>query len=511
VLPDGVSRYSVGTGAIGGYSPADLAALYHYSRTSGGKRQTIGIVDWYDDPAATANLDTFDARYGFPAETTKTFRKVNQRGQASPLPAASPSGTYDSTGEISLDIETARAVCASCAILLVEANKPTDSDLAIAEDSAVRLGATEVSNSWGGPENPAENAKHYASFAKAFTHPGVVITASTGDSGWDSWDNANGGVAADNVANLPATLPSVVSVGGTTVIDSGTRHEYVWNENGPANIAGYKGYGPQGASGGGCSQVFTAPRWQRHVAGYAATGCGSKRLAADVSADADPLTGFDVYDSDDGLGWFTAGGTSLSSPLVASMWALAGGAHKMRYPALTLYGNEKTHPKKLHDVTSGGNAFCAAVTPATCVSDWSVYGPPNELGYGNDLDCSFKPHSAIVLKHDHQCVAAKGYDGPSGVGTPKGLTLFSRVGPAASITASGVRLGHSMTFSAIARDPFPGGRITRYSWNFGGGKHSSRKHPKHTYKTGETHRITLTLRDNYGITHVVHTNLIFAR
>jgi subtilase family serine protease len=508
VLPDGVEKYTLSPGPAGGYTPADLATLYDYSRTTGGKGQTIGIVDWYDDPDALADLDHFDANYGFPAETAKTFEKVNENGKSTPLPSASPtSGSSDTTDEISLDIETARAVCSVCKIVLLEANEPTDADLAITEDSAVKLGATEVSNSWGGEEDPFETPAQYASFTNAFKHPGVVITASTGDNGWYSGDYVNdSGGEADEVANTPSTLSSVVSVGGTTLTDSGSRSETVWNENGPEDSPGAQ-EGALGASGGGCSQVFPAARWQSHVAGYAATGCGTKRLAADVSALADPDTGFDVYDSYDGLDWFTVGGTSLSSPLVASMWALAGGAHGVPYPALTLYGNELTHPSTLHDITVGGNAFCAGVNPTTCATDTTNnYGaPPNEvLAESPLIDCSFASDSATLVTANHQCVAAKGYDGPSGVGTPNGLKAFTPLSPGATIKAPKLRKGHSGKFSEKTTDPFPGGEITKYAWKFGDGKHSASKHPKHTYKKAKTYKVTLTVTDVYGLTHTSH-------
>jgi hypothetical protein len=505
VVPQGVEPYLVNSGPAGGYSPANIASLYDYSRTKGGKGQTIAVIDWYDDPKALADLNHFDAYYGFPAETSKTFRKVNQKGKATPLPAASgTSGATNTSGEISMDVQAARAVCAHCTIILVEASAPTEKDLATAEDTAVRLGATEVSNSWGTPENPNAKAKSYRSFAKAFNHPGVVITAPTGNDGWYSWDYADDNKDAAGAPNIPSTLSSVVAVGGTTLTSNGSRKETVWNENGPENSTGIDS-GTQNATGGGCSTVFSAARWQSHVAGY-----GKKRLAADVSAIADPRYGFDVYDSDsdNGAGWFTDGGTSLSSTVIAAMWALAGGSHKVPYPALTLYGNELKHPATLHDITTGGNAFCGGYDPAACASFWSTnyLNPPNGSSYGR-LDCSFPAKSTTVLKDNHQCVAAKGYDGPSGVGTPDGLKVFSKLSPKASITASKLRAGKAGKFSAKASDPFPGGKISSYSWSFGDGTHAKGHHPTHTYSAAGTYRVTLKVKDVYGLTHTTHLKL----
>jgi hypothetical protein len=514
-LPAGVQADVGGNGPAGGYSPADLESLYHFSRTSGGKGQTIGIVDWFDDPRALADLDTFDAHYGFPAETAKSFRKVNEHGKAAPLPPASATdqGNSDSTPEISLDIQSARAVCAHCRIVLIEAQSPLNTDLATAENTAVRLGANEVSNSFGGGEDTRKSAaKSERKFAKAFNHKGVVITASTGDNGWYSWDFANeSGGGSFNVANTPSTFPTVVAVGGTKLVDTGKRakpvrkSESVWNENGPHDSVGVP-HGPQGASGGGCSQLFKAKRWQHKVAGYSKTGCGKKRLAADVSAVADPRTGFDVFDSDDGLDWFTVGGTSLSSPVVASMWALAGGAHKVAYPALTLYGNQKTHRARLHDVTAGGNGFCDGSGPAACKNEFSPPRSPNTFGLGL-LDCGFKANSAKVVAANHQCEAAKGYDGPSGVGTPNGLKVFSRLSPSAHIHKISAHRGHEVKFGAKVHDPFPGGGIARYTWTFGDGQHSHKAHPTHVYSKAKKYTVTLVVTDVYGLKHSAHRKI----
>jgi hypothetical protein len=512
-LPQGVQRAVGGNGLKGGYSPSDLESLYHFSRLKGGKRQTIGIVDWFDDPTAFADLNHFNAQYGFPAETATSFRKVNQNGHASPLPppSATDQGAQDSTPEISLDVQSARAVCAACKIVLVEAQSPTNTDLAKAEDTAVKLGANEVSNSFGGGENTSAGVRGTKAFAKAFNHKGVVITASTGDDGWYSWDFANALEPSFSVANTPATFPTVVAVGGTKLIDTGKlpkpvrKSETVWNENGPHDSVGGADK-PEGASGGGCSRLFTAKRWQQKVAGYSKTGCGKKRLDADVSAVADPRTGFDVFDGDDGLGWFTVGGTSLSSPVVAAMWALAGGAHNVAYPALTLYGNEQTHPLSLHDVTARGNGFCDGSGPPACKSEFHPPRSPNTLGLGI-LDCGFKPNSAKVVAANHQCEAAKGFDGPSGVGTPNGLRAFKALFPSAKFRIPKLHKRQKAKFRAKTHDPFPGGGIAKFRWSFGDGSHSKQARPLHAYRKARAYTIKLTITDVFGLRHTIHKKI----
>ena len=148
--------------------------------------QTIAIVDAFDDTTVAADLQVFDNQFGLPAcaEANGCFRKVNQSGKASPLPASSGELERGWAQEIATDVEVAHGVCQSCRILLVEAESNANADLYAAEQTAAALGATEISNSWGGGEPRTDNA--------AFNHPGVVITASSGDYGYLNWFSETG-------------------------------------------------------------------------------------------------------------------------------------------------------------------------------------------------------------------------------------------------------------------------------------------------------------------------------
>ena len=129
--------------------PATLASAYGYAGAPGGSGQTVAIVDAFDDPKIEQDLATFDAHYGLPACTHANgcFTKVGQTGSTTELPAADTPGW---SVEIALDVQSAHGACPSCKILLVEASSETFSDLAAAVDEAVTLGASEVSNSYGG-------------------------------------------------------------------------------------------------------------------------------------------------------------------------------------------------------------------------------------------------------------------------------------------------------------------------------------------------------------------------
>src|SRR5262249_49819932 len=150
----------------------------------------------YDDPNAESDMASYRSHFGLPACSSASgcFRKVNQSGQASPLPAANASWSQ----EISLDLDMASAMCPNCRILLVEASSASYADLGPAENTAASLGATAISNSYGGGEISSES-----SFDGYYNHPGIAVTASSGDSGYG--------------VEYPAASQYVTAVGGTTL------------------------------------------------------------------------------------------------------------------------------------------------------------------------------------------------------------------------------------------------------------------------------------------------------
>jgi hypothetical protein len=510
---------AIGLGPGGGYTPDDLAAAYDYNPNVNRSSQLVGIVDWFDDPDALSDLNAFDSEYGLRRETSASFRKVNQTGKTSPLPKSD----HEGSGEIALDVESVRGVCHTCRILLVEANGPSDADLAAAENRAAAMGATEISNSFGESEH-----KVSASVLAAYNHPGVVITASTGDDGWYGWDfgnnptdpkNPNASVSR-NAAEFPSTDPDVVAVGGTTLDlnnDGSRSDEYVWNENGADDQNGIEAGQKRGAGGGGCSRLYAAKPWQAHYPGYAAAGCKGKRLAADISAIADPATGFDVLDSYAPTpGWQTIGGTSLAAPVTAALFALAGGSGGAAYPASTLYTNGSVRAPSLFDVTIGGNGFCAGDSTSSCggfvfnFTGGQTHNP-NGLGAGN-VECSF-PRAATPTTppadpaspppFSSECNAVTGYDGPSGLGAPKNDALYTSTNPRASITRpSLMKLHTAEPFTAHASEPLSGTHLTNYYWNWGDGHATSTNSAsttnavKHNYTKPGAYTVTLTVTDS---------------
>ncbi|WP_326835843.1 S53 family peptidase [Amycolatopsis rhabdoformis] len=339
-----------------GYGPAEIQAAYGLAGRHGEGR-TVAIVDAMDAPTAESDLATYRAARGLSPCTSQDgcFRKVNQHGDASPLPAPD----FGWAEEISLDLDAVSATCPDCRILLVEADSPDTDPLMTAVDTAAATpGVVAISNSYGGAEDPTITAADIH-----LDHPGIAITASSGDAGYGvSW---------------PASSPHVTAVGGTTLKKSaGTTRgwaETTWS-----------------GSGSGCSALEPKPEWQHD------TAC-AKRTVADVAAVADPKTGLGVYDTYNSCGggalcdallalglaqgadgWVQVGGTSLSSPVVASVYALAGNH-------VTGAAGPYAHPASLFDVTSGSNGKCGG---------------------------------------SYLCTAGAGYDGPTGLGTPNGTGAF---------------------------------------------------------------------------------------
>jgi hypothetical protein len=477
-------------GPAGGYTPNDLLTAYGLTGlpADAGSGQTVAIVDAFDDPNALVDLNHFDANYGLPAETASTFTKINQTGGAAPLPQADAGWAV----EESLDLDAVRGICHNCKILLVEANSTGDDDLSAAVTKAAALGATEITNSYGGGSVPMSSAE-----IAAYNQPGVVVTAGAGDDGWGDWDQSP---HASDIAEFPSSSPDVVAVGGTSLklnADATRNVEAVWNEDGRENSQ--SGSTGGGATGGGCSKHFAPQPWQVAIAGFANAGCGAHRLTTDVSALADDNTGYDIYDSyGRTTGWLTAGGTSLASPLIAAMWALAGGAHGVAYPSLTLYGHANQSMSAFYDVTQGytktkgvqavgGSDYCDGDVFATCKA---VHG---SIPSGDSC-------LTAALPSNGECAARIGFDGPSGVGTPTGLADFTPLTPVPLFEVpAGVTPGTGTSFGASATDPLPGASIASYSWSWGDGSAGSLgASPSHTFAVSGTYTVSLTATDIYG-------------
>lgn len=321
---------------VSGYGPPDFDSAYKLpTGVLAGVGQKIAIVDAYDDPNAESDLQVYRNQFGLPACTTANgcFKKVNQTGQQGNYPRADTGWAV----EESLDVDMVSAVCPHCKIILVEANSNYFTDLGASVDEAVKLKANVVSNSYGGGEGYSSDPN--------YDHPGHIITASSGDSGYG--------------AQQPCSLATVVCVGGTT-LQRTTGNSRGWTEQSWRD------------AGSGCSGLVTKPTWQTDK------GC-TMRSEADTSAVAVGAATYDTYGEG---GWIVLDGTSISSPMVASMYGLAKNAKAQNY-AQGIWVNGGT--KHFWDITTGpSNGSC-----------------PSQYKY--------------------ICTPGKGYDGITGWGTAHGV------------------------------------------------------------------------------------------
>ncbi|WP_456152137.1 putative Ig domain-containing protein [Kitasatospora acidiphila] len=410
-----------------GFGPSDLQSAYKLS-SNGGAGQTVAIVDAMDDPNAESDLAAYRSQYGLPACTTANgcFKKIDQNGGTS-----YPTADSGWAGEISLDLDMVSAVAPGAHILLVEATSANMSDLGTAVNQAVAQGAKFVSNSYGGSEDSTDTS----SDSQYFNHPGVAITVSAGDSAYG--------------AEYPAASQYVTSVGGTALTrDSSARgwSESVWSTSSTEG------------TGSGCSAYDPKPSWQTD------SGC-AKRTISDVSAVADPATGVAVYQTYGGSGWNVYGGTSASSPIIASVYADAGTPGSGDYPAKYPYA----HTSALNDVTSGSNGTCS----------------PSYL-----------------------CTAGPGYDGPTGLGTPNGTAAFtaggSTGGNTVTVTSPGnqsTAVGGPASLQVKATDSASGQTLTYSASGLPTGLSiSSSGLISGTATTAGTYNVTVTAKDATGAT-----------
>ena len=274
-------------------------------------RATVAVVEAFDTPKLETYLNDYRREYGLGSCTTANgcFRKVGQAGSAKHLPASGVQSGWDL--EATLDVDMVSAACPTCRILVVEANGQDFDQLAAGVNTAIRLGAVAVSNSYGGRETGQDLTD-----ARAYNHPGHAIVVSTGDFGYSA-------------ASFPANLPAVTAAGGTELFQGreqarlardGVEHRLP----GPARPA-------------------APPTWPSPPG-------STTRTARDAPSPTCPRSpcNLAIYNKDWG-GWGLVGGTSASSPIIAGIYGLAGNATKVKP------GYEYAHAKDLFDVVSGNN------------------------------------------------------------------------------------------------------------------------------------------------------------
>lgn len=333
-----------------GYHPRDIQSAYQLPR-NGGYGRTVAIVSAFDNPNAESDLAVYRRTFHLPPCTTANgcFRKINQNGGSTPPPLTDPGWAT----ETAVDIEAVSAACPRCRILLVEADTNSLNNMLTAVTQARTQGAKFISMSWGLPEDPGQLTLDQT----YFNFPGIAFVAAAGNGGYSGFF-------------YPAASQYVTAAGGTTLDRSLQRV--------PGPQAKRSGWyeSAWSRSGSGCSQIQPKPPFQTDP------DC-PMRTVGDVSALADPATGFAFYSTFSSPGWRVIGGTSVSTALIAAMYALAGNPGPADRPNSYPYA----HRQAFWDIDQGSTGSCGG---------------------------------------SYLCTAKIGYDGPTGIGTPRGVLGLRR-------------------------------------------------------------------------------------
>jgi kumamolisin len=295
-------------------------------------------------PGTTKPLAIVECGGGFvPSDLTEFFKSINQ-----PEPTVtwvevdlpnSPGGDADT--EVALDIEVQAAVYYYCTGKLPSSIRVYGaSDIAAGIARATADGCCVTSISWGANESAwgQSGAEAVESAAAAAVAAGNDVFAAAGDNDADDSDGS-GKVAVD----CPASCPSVVGCGGTTKTATS---EVVWN-NSPSNDASGEG------TGGGFSAYFPVQAFQ---VGAPKPPAGLGRMVPDVAANADPNTGYEIYQGGNPQ---VVGGTSAVAPIYSGLCAALGGKGAL----VAFWKNQGA----FNDITQGTNgAYSAAPGPDPC-------------------------------------------------------------------------------------------------------------------------------------------------
>jgi len=357
--PEGVMARTAGKS----FTPPELARLYNFPTGVSGEGQCIAIIE-LGGGYRTADITSYFEMLGLPVPRVTAILVDHAHNH--------PTGPDGPDGEVMLDIEVAAAVAPKAHIAVYFAPN-TDQGFLDAITRAIHDSINKpsvISISWGSAESnwtPQAMQQYDAAFQNAAAL-GVTICCAAGDSGSD--DGVGDGRAH---VDFPASSPHVLGCGGTKLVASQSRitSEVVWNE------------GPTSATGGGISDFFDLPVWQKHARVPPSVNPGGRvgRGVPDVAGDADPATGYRVrVDGQD----LVIGGTSAVAPLWAGLIALLN--QRLRHPV----------------------------------------GYLNPLAYGPAAS-AFR---SVATGSNGHYKACDGWDPCTGLGTPDGVKLLTALGAA---------------------------------------------------------------------------------
>jgi subtilase family serine protease len=320
VVTKGVKPDCSPSGGSCGWRPIDMQTRYNLAPSLGkGSGTIVALIELGDLPNAESDLATYRSAFGL---GTATFAKYNEEGQQSGYPESCED--FGWCVETDLDIDMVSASCPKCTIYLIEGGNcgGVVCGLEKAEATAVALGATILSNSWGCSSfNYGENCGD-SNFPNYFSTPDIAYIASSGDNGYPEIE-------------WPAALANVLAVGGTQLAKSGSTYsETAWD-----------------GAGAGCATTTPKPSWQHDP------DCSGKTIS-DISAEAGCSPGVAEYIGLYG-GWIGVCGTSVAAPFTAGIVALAGNESQLTGGKTFWQLNRKKHRRLLHQITSGSDGNCS--------------------------------------------------------------------------------------------------------------------------------------------------------
>jgi subtilase family serine protease len=373
--PQPCSAATAAAGEFGSLTADQLASYYGMSPLYGqgdlGQGVRVALVEFEDN--STSDVSAYLSCYG-----------INPTVTYIPVDGGPPAGS--GSGEAALDIENVAGLAPDAAIDVYQEPNGGDTDTYDVYNAIISADTDQVvSTSWGECEADAGTSlisSEQDLFEQAASQ-GQTVLAAAGDDG--STDCGNSSLAVDD----PGSQPYVVSVGGTSIGASG---QTVWNSS-------------EGAGGGGVSSVWCMPAYQYQTAipglinadSESASTCSPgpyAREVPDVSADADPNTGYTIYWSG---GWIAFGGTSAAAPLWAAVAALTDAS------------------PFCHDWSSGPAGVLAAGLYAVAAgAEGYIYGNGEALTDVTSGENDYTPDGYTGGLYP----ATKGYDMASGLGTP---------------------------------------------------------------------------------------------
>jgi subtilase family serine protease len=480
--------------AQGAHTDDQIASAYGFSGLYSAGDQGAGTtVALYElEPVEASDIAAYQACYG--THTAVSYDRID--GGA---------GVGAGGGEAALDIENVIGLAPASNVLVYEGpnsnssspgSGPYDVFSAIVNQDRAQV----VSVSWGECEHElgAADGRAEGNLFEQAAVQGQTIVAASGDSGSEDCDAGGTLPQTELAVDDPSSQPFVTGVGGTTLSSLGPRPtESVWNTGG-----GLVPLLQPGAAGGGISDLWPMPAGQRdaaaslHVLGAGVTGsaCGQLggycREVPDVSADADPSTGYVIYwngtgsESGSERGWQAIGGTSGAAPLWAALFALtdssrACAGHPVGYAVPALYrAASSSYTSDFNDVRSGNNDFTGTnggrFTAGPGYDEASGLGTPNGTPLAGNL-CADSLHltdpgSQSAAKHASISLRLRSADARAtpiafhASGLPPGLRLNGSTG---RVTGRPTRTGR-FHVTVVAQDPQQSTARESFTWSVGG-------------------------------------------